>query len=36
MDTFEYRKEQFAAKQQGLEFYAKYARVITEQDSEFA
>ena len=35
IDTLEHGKEQFAAEQQGLEFYAEYARVIAEQDSEF-
>ena len=36
IDTFEHRKEQFAAKQQGLKFYTEYAGVIAKQGSEFA
>lgn len=33
--TFTYGKEEFLAKDQALEFYAEYARVVAEQDSEF-
>ena len=36
IDTLEHGKEQFAAEQQGLEFYAEYAGVIAERGSEFA
>ena len=36
IDTLEHGKEQFATKQQGLEFYAEYAGVIAKRGSEFA
>lgn len=32
--TLEYRNEQFFAKQQALEFFTKYARVIVKRDCD--